>query len=111
MGSKADHGADAPALLMPMPPSLGQRWAEGEQNGERLYEELQTRGYAGSLRALYRYLRGFRPARMLQEKPEPSKDRPRRRKKTAPSPGPFDECNAKQAVWLYLRSPDEPSRG
>jgi transposase len=26
-----------------------------------------------------------------------------------PSPGPFDECNAKQAVWLYLRSPDELS--
>jgi transposase len=54
-------------------------------------------------------LKGFRPPRMLQEKPEPSKRRPRRRKKTAPSPGPFDECNAKQAVWLYLRSPYELS--
>jgi transposase len=32
------------------------------------------------------------------------KHRPR---KTAPPPGPFDECQAKQAVWLYIRSPDE----
>ena len=88
---------------------LRQRWKEGEQNGERLYAELQTRGYAGSILALYRYLNRWRPPRMLQEKPEPSKRRPRRSKKTVPSPGPFDECNAKQAVWLYLRSPDELS--
>jgi len=86
---------------------LRKRWAEGEQNGERLYEELQTRGYVGSMRALYRYLKGFRPPRTLQEKPEPSKRRRRQRKETAPPPGPCDECNAKQAVWLYVRSPDQ----
>jgi transposase len=25
----------------------------------------------------------------------------------APPPGPFDECQAKQAVWLYVRSPEK----
>jgi hypothetical protein len=29
------------------------------------------------------------------------------KKKAAPPPDPFDECQAKQAVWLYLRSPEK----
>lgn len=70
----------------------------------RLYQELQEKGYTGSIRALYRYLDRWRPPRCEEDQPAPRKRRPR---KTAPPPGPFDECQAKQAVWLYIRSPDE----
>jgi len=88
---------------------LRRRWEEGCQNGERLYEELQARGYTGSIRALYRYLNRWQSPRKLQENPSPSKRRTPRRKKTIPPPGPFDDCNAKQAVWLYFRSHDDLS--
>ncbi|MFL5701305.1 MAG: ISL3 family transposase, partial [Ktedonobacteraceae bacterium] len=83
---------------------LRRRWEEGEQQGERLYQELREKGYTGSTRALYRYLNRWRPPRTDEDQPAPRKRRPR---KTAPPPGPFDECLAKQAVWLYLRSPEK----
>lgn len=83
---------------------LHRRWEEGEQQGERLSQELQEKGYTGSIRALYRYLDRWRPPRTEEDQPTPRKRRPR---KTTPPPGPFDECQAKQAVWLYIRSPDE----
>jgi transposase len=96
-----------PSPLDRYAPSLRQRFEQGYQSGERLYEELQAKGYTGSSRALYRYLKRWRPSNVLEETSPvvvlPSK----RRKKTAPPPGPFDQWNAKQAVWLYLRSSDE----
>ncbi len=85
---------------------LRHRWEEGCQHGQRLYEELQAKGYTGSSRARYRYLNRWRSPRTFQEELPSSKRRWKSRKKAAPSPGPFDEGNAKQAVWLYLRSPD-----
>ncbi len=85
---------------------LRQRREQGYQNGQRLYEELQAKGYTGSSRALYRYLNRWRSPSTSEAQPEPSKRRWRSRTKAAPPAGPFDECNAKQAVWLYLRSPD-----
>src|SRR5689334_1920407 len=97
MESKPDLGADALVLLIAMPASLRRRWEEGYQNGERLYEELQAKGYTGSIRAVYRYLNRWRSPRKLQEHPLPSKPRTIRRKKAIPPPGPFDDCNAKQA--------------
>jgi len=51
-------------------------------------------------------LNRWRSPRTFQEELPSSKRRWKSRKKAAPSPGPFDEGNAKQAVWLYLRSPD-----
>lgn len=83
---------------------LRRRWEEGEQRAEKLYQELVGKGYTGSLRAVYRYLNRWRSPRTDQKEPVVRKHRPR---KTAPPPGPFDECQAKQAVWLYIRSPDE----
>lgn len=86
---------------------LRRGWEDG-QTAESMYAELQTRGYTGSLRAVYRYLNRWRPPRTLQEtRPPPSKRRPRRRNQRMPSPGPLDACNAKQAVWWYIRSPDD----
>ncbi|GHO81915.1 hypothetical protein KSD_96860 [Ktedonobacter sp. SOSP1-85] len=83
---------------------LRHRWEEGEQQGVHLYQELQEKGYTGSIRALYRYLDRWRPPPSEEDQPAPRKRRPR---KTAPPPGPFDQCQAKQAVWLSIRSPDE----
>ena len=83
---------------------LRSRWEEGEQRGEKLYQELVEKGYTGSCRAVHRYLSRWRPSQTDQKEPGVSKHRPR---KTAPPPGPFDECQAKQAVWLYIRSPDK----
>ncbi|MGH7869537.1 MAG: helix-turn-helix domain-containing protein, partial [Candidatus Dormibacteraceae bacterium] len=89
---------------------LRHRWEEGEQHGERLYAELQAKGYTGSMRALYRYVNRWRPPQAQEEPPLPSKRRGKRSKKTAPLPGPFDDCQAKQAVWLYVRSPEALTR-
>lgn len=86
---------------------LRRGWEEG-QTAESLHAELQTRGYTGSLRAVYRYLNRWRPPRVLQEtRPPPSKRRSRGRNQRMPPPGPLDACNAKQAVWWYIRSPDD----
>lgn len=83
---------------------LRKRWEEGEQRAEQLYQELLEKGYTGSVRAVYRYLNRWRSSRIDHEEAVLRKHRPR---KTAPPPGPFDQCQAKQAVWLYMRSPDE----
>jgi hypothetical protein len=69
-----------------------------------LYQELVEKGYTGSCRAVYRYLNRWRSPQTDQKEPVVRKHRP---PKTAPPPGPFDECQTKQAVWLYIRSPDE----
>jgi transposase len=88
-------------------PYLSHRWKEGCQKGARLYEELESLGYTGSIRALYSYLNRWRPPRSEQKKsPKPRSKRKRNKKKTPP-PGPFDQYDAKQAAWLYLRSPDD----
>ena len=63
-------------------------------------------GSTGSSRALYRYLNRWRSPRALKPPSLPSQRRWRSRKQAAPPAGPFEEGNAKQAVWLYLRSPD-----
>ena len=83
---------------------LWKRWEEGEQRGVKLYQELLEKGYAGSERAVHRYLGRWRSPRTDEDSPRPRKHRPR---KTAPPPGPFDECQAKQAVWLYMRTPEK----
>ena len=72
-----------------------------------MYAELQARGYTGSIRAVYRYVNRWRPPRALQESSPPSKQRKPRRNKRMPPPDPLDACNAKQAVWWYLRSPED----
>lgn len=103
-GVKTNPRRRRPSPLDAYASYLRRRWEEGEQQGESLYQELQEKGYTGSIRALYRYLNRWRPPQTDEDKPAPRKRRPR---KTAPPPGPFDECQAKQAVWLYLRSPEK----
>ncbi len=89
---------------------LRRRWEEGEQNGLRLLKELRAQGYTGSERALYRYLKRWKPAASSPTPAPPCplpQPPPRKTKKTAPPPGPFDSCQAKQAVWLYMRAPEK----
>jgi len=93
-----------PSPLDVYAPYLRKRWGEGEQRGVRLYQELQKQGYTGSERAVHRYLGRWRSPRTDEDDPRPRNHRPR---KTAPPPGPFDECQAKQAVWLYMRTPEK----
>lgn len=42
-------------------PYLRRRWEEGCQNGEALYQEVRARGYTGSIKGVYRYLKRWRP--------------------------------------------------
>lgn len=72
--------------------------------GLSLYQELLEKGYTGSERAAHRYLGRWRSPRTDKDAPCPRNHRSR---KTAPPSGPFDECQAKQAVWLYLRTPEK----
>lgn len=93
-----------PSALDAYAPYLRKRWEEGEQRGVKLYQELREKGYTGSERAVYRYPGRWRSPRTEEDDPHPRTHRPR---KTAPPPGPFDECQAKQAVWLYMRIPEK----
>jgi transposase len=93
-----------PSPLDAYAPYVRKRWEEGEQRGVRLYQEIQEKGYTGSERAVHRYLNRWRSPRINEDDPRPRNHRPR---KTAPPPGPFDECQAKQAVWLYMRTPEK----
>src|SRR5450755_3022721 len=56
---KSTHRAGG---LDPFKPYLGQRWNAGVTNAAVLHAELQTRGWEGSVQAVRRYLRQFRPA-------------------------------------------------
>lgn len=93
-----------PSPLDVYAPYLRKRWEEGEQRGVKLYQEILEKGYTGSERAVHRYLGRWRSPRTDEVLPHPRNHRPR---KTAPPPGPFDECQAKQAVWLYMCIPEK----
>lgn len=93
-----------PSPLDAYAPYLRKRWEEGEQRGVKLSQEIREKGYTGSERAVHRYVGRWRSPRTGTDDPRPRNHRPR---KTAPPPGPFDECQAKQAVWLYMRIPEK----
>lgn len=79
---------------------LQQRWQEGVQTGTILWQELQQRGYSGSLSSVYRALKHLAPGD--------------RRRDTAPAaagaPGLVPSgraLSARQAMWVLVRSDDE----
>ncbi|BCL83551.1 transposase [Ktedonobacteria bacterium brp13] len=72
-----------------------ERWNQGEHNGLTLFRELQTQGYRGSPRTVYRFLevlRGY-PA-SLQGRAEHAQTL---------SETPLQQFAAHQAVWLFVR--------
>ncbi len=80
---------------------LQRRWTEGCQDAPRLHEELQARGFTGSVRMVQRAVSGWRAG-------------PRRRGRRpldAPqgghvSPPQVHPLSSRQATWLLLRSLD-----
>ena len=57
-----------------------------------------------SQRVVHRYQGRWRSPRTEEDAPGPRKQRPR---KAVPPPGPFDERQTKQVVWLYMRTPEK----
>jgi transposase len=52
--------APRPKAIQPYLAYLQQRWAEGEQNGQRLFEELRARGYRAGLTLVHEAIRPWR---------------------------------------------------
>jgi transposase len=72
-----------------------ERWNQGEHNGLTLFRELQTQGYKGGSRSVYRFLERLRgyPASLQgrTEHAQTLKD------------APLQQFTAHQAVWLFVR--------
>ncbi len=90
----------ASSTLTPYLDYLRQRWQEGVQTGTILWQELQQRGYSGSLSSVYRALKHLAPG-----------DRCRDTVPTATgAPGLIPTGRAlspRQAMWVLVRSEDE----
>jgi transposase len=72
-----------------------ERWNQGEHNGLTLFRELQTRGYKGGSRSVYRFLE------RLRGYPASSKGRAEHAQILPDSP--LQQFAAHQAVWLFVR--------
>lgn len=70
-----------------------ERWQAGVHDGRQLFEEIQQRGYAGSIRVVHGFLQTLRAKR----RPFP----------TLAPPSPAEQFSAHRAVWLFIRDPGE----
>lgn len=66
------------------------RWEQGERSVSRLWHEIRSRGFQGSQRALYRFLR------TLRHEPVP-----------LPLPRVIDRIAVQQALWLLVRPSED----
>jgi len=72
-----------------------ERFFQGSRNGLQLWRELQTQGYKGGSRAVYRFLAQLKQGSALTgEKAHQSQ---------AASDSPVSRWTAKQAVWWFIR--------
>ena len=74
-----------------------ERWEQGCHNGLQLWRELQTQGYKGGSRTVYRFLA------TLREGPAPSRGKAQRSQAVPESP--VEQWTAQKAVWLFIRDP------
>jgi transposase len=74
-----------------------QRWAQGCRNGLQLWRELQTQGYKGGSRTVYRFLT------TLREGSAPIRGKAQRSQAVPESP--VEQWTAQKAVWLFIRDP------
>jgi transposase len=74
-----------------------ERFSQGSRNGLQLWRELQTRGYKGSSRAVYRFLAQLKQGSAPRGGKTP-------RAQGAPD-SPVWQWTAKQAVWWFIRDP------
>ena len=67
------------------------RWQAGVHDGKQLYAEIQTLGFAGSIRLVYTFLQTLRENRRPLSEFVP--------------PSPAEQFSARNAVWLFIRDP------
>lgn len=58
-----------PSILNPYKPHIDQRYAEGQTNARRLFEEIQQRGYPGQEQIVPKYIHRLRLAFPHQDPP------------------------------------------
>jgi transposase len=83
--------------LDPYAAYVTERWEQGCRNGLQLWRELQTQGYKGGSRTVYRFLAA------LKEGPAPTRGKAQRAQVVPESP--VQQGTAQQAVWLFVRDP------
>jgi transposase len=76
-----------------------ERFSQGGRNGLQLWRELQTQGYKGSWRSVYRFLA------QIKEGSTTTGGKAQRPHVTPDSP--VEQWTAKQAVWWFLRDPSD----
>jgi transposase len=74
-----------------------ERWEQGSRNGQELWRELQTQGYKGSSRTLYRFLA------QLRDGPAPMRGQAQRAQAVPESA--VEPWTAHKAVWWFIRDP------
>ncbi len=75
------------------------RFLQGSRNGLQLWRELQTQGYKGGSRAVYRFLAQLKQGSAItREKAQQSQAAP---------DSPVSRWTAKQAVWWFIRDPSD----
>jgi transposase len=74
-----------------------ERWEQGCHNGLPLWRELQTQGYKGGSRTVYRFLA------QLKEGSAPPRGKAQRSQAVPESP--VESWTAQKAVWLFIRDP------
>ena len=67
------------------------QWQAGVHDGKRLYAEIQTLGFTGSIRLVYNFLQTLRENRRPLSEFVPS--------------SPAEQFSARNAVWLFIRDP------
>src|SRR6266700_3876358 len=87
-----------PSLMDPYERYVLSWWQEGNRNGSQLYQELTSRGYKGSPKAMYNYLATLRTPQVRSSTSSPSK--PQARKSIPPPPAPLENFSAQRATWL-----------
>src|SRR5215469_5840996 len=76
-----------------------ERFSQGSRNGLQLWRELQTQGYQGGSRAVYRFL--------AQLKQGCATIRGKTQRSQAAPDAPAEQWTAKQAVWWFIRDPSD----
>ncbi len=79
-----------------------ERFSQGCRNGLQLWRELQTQGYKGSSRAVYRVLA------TLPEGCAATRGKAQRSQGTSESP--VEKWTAQKAVWWFIRDPSDLKR-
>jgi transposase len=83
----------------PYAASVRERFSQGSRNGQELWHELQTQGYKGGSRSVYRFLA------QLKQGSAPGGGKTQRLQTVRELPA--EQWTAKQAVWWFIRDPSD----